>query len=188
MKNFQFIQDVKNELWFRRFISVQAENEEDALEMVEKYKTEEIDDNDLEENVEIISTEWLTDTSDGVLDPAEYNASIELLDEKKDVIGDNVPLRVLQRYERVFSCTYAGKIHGWGVMKDKAIIYHPEDKVAVILDNGDEISVESCAVYGYPADTTKVMMCPRCGRMLCWEHNNEVDYMYYCPECDENFL
>ena len=185
MNSYKFTQDVKCEVWFRRYLAITAASEKEALEMIEKYRLEEINENDLEDNVKITGSEWLYDTSDGMVIPEMYNASIELQDASKNVIGDNAPMFVFNKFERVFNCTYKTDDHGWAIVKEHTVLWDADTEVVVILDeDGKEIKVKGAELYRLTDDG---MRCPRCGRLLCKEHNKDVDYKYYCPECDENF-
>ena len=192
MKEFRFTQDVKCEFWFRRNVVVTAESHEKAKEIILKYKNEELNDNEDYENLKIDSTEWLSDTASDVMDPEENNASIEItdpLDQFSDPIADNTPLRVFNKFERVFNCTYEPGTHGWGVVMHHTIIENEDTMVLFTLDEtGQEFTVRGTQLYRLAKEHTR---CPRCGRILCDEHNKEDlqhNYRFYCPECDENFI
>lgn len=45
------------------------------------------------------------------------------------------------------------------------------------------VQVEAGCVYKKAPGKT----CPKCGKPLYIEHNDEIDYPFFCPECDENF-
>lgn len=45
------------------------------------------------------------------------------------------------------------------------------------------VDVEAGSVY----KKAPGMVCPKCGKPLYIEHNDEIDYPFFCPECDENF-
>lgn len=86
MKEFEFYQDVKVTIWQRQYISVMAESKEEALKMVEKYKT-----HDASVYLSPINTEYLYDTEELML-PEENGgfATIELYDnENNEMIGCN---------------------------------------------------------------------------------------------------
>ena len=86
MKEFEFYQDVKVTIWQRQYISVMAESKEEALKMVEKYKT-----HDASAYLSTSSTEYLYDTEELML-PEENGGytTIELYDqETKEMIGCN---------------------------------------------------------------------------------------------------
>ena len=55
------------------------------------------------------------------------------------------------------------------------------------MDSGEEVIQNNSDVYRYPLHKSKLAKCPVCGRPLFEEHNTEIDYPYYCPECGENF-
>ena len=185
MATFNFIQDAKCEMWFRRHFSIEAESYEEALNAVKKYKTEELSEYDLDDNVEVGFTEWLYGTADGAVLPEMHNASIELQDEQKNLIGDNAPMFVFNKFERVFNCSYKTKSHGWAIVKEQTVLWDAETEVVIILDeDGAEIKVKGSELYRLTSDGKR---CPKCGRLLCEEHNPDIDYKYFCPECDENF-
>lgn len=61
----------------------------------------------------------------------------------------------------------------------------------VCRDN-DEVSLRlGHKLYTSTADSIYQLAenrtCPRCGNPLCVEHRDNIDYPYYCPECEENF-
>ena len=88
-KEFNFYQDVKITTWVRQQFTVEAESKEEALKMVEKFKTEDIGSSD--ESHLVWNTEWQTEAWDEMT--VEENggcATIELYDaENREMIGDN---------------------------------------------------------------------------------------------------
>ena len=90
-QEFEFYQDVKVTTWVRQSFSVEAESKEEALKMVEKFKTEDIATSD--ESHLVYDSEWMTETWEEI--PVEENggcATIELYDENGEKIGDNATL------------------------------------------------------------------------------------------------
>ena len=88
-KEFEFYQDVKIATWVRRQFTIEAESKEEALKMVERFKTEDIGSSD--ESHRIWNTEWQIEAWDEIT--VEKNggcATIELYDaEDRELIGDN---------------------------------------------------------------------------------------------------
>ena len=85
MEKFRFKQDVKVTVWVRQSFTIEADNKEDALKKVERFKTEdvtgEIDDVDLR-------TLW--DTQE-LMSPKDNDGmcTIELYDDHNTLIGKN---------------------------------------------------------------------------------------------------
>lgn len=89
MKEFRFYQDVKVKTWVRQSFSVEAESKEEALKMVERFKTEDIGSSD-EQNL-IYDTEWITEAWEemSVEDNGGFS-TIELYDnEFREFLGGN---------------------------------------------------------------------------------------------------
>lgn len=88
-KEFEFYQDVKVTVWARQKFTIEAESKEEALNMVEKFKKEDIGTSG--DSHLIWDTEWMTETWEDI--PVEENggcATIELYDaQTKEMIGDN---------------------------------------------------------------------------------------------------
>lgn len=84
MEKFGFKQDVKVSVWIRQSFTIEAENKEEALKMVEQFKTEDVSGEILE-----IDSETLWDTAE-LLYPEDNggNCTIELFDGDKS-IGKN---------------------------------------------------------------------------------------------------
>ena len=98
--------------------------------------------------------------------------------------------RTFKSEESVVVCTDYGNYEA-EVVYDTYVDYE-EDIVAVHVfrneedDDSSETSTESVEarnVYEYAFGK----VCPRCGGSLCVEHNDNIDYPYFCPTCDENF-
>ena len=69
------------------------------------------------------------------------------------------------------------------VVRDEETEYD-EDEVAVKFHTANtELYVMAQTVYQRAEDK----VCPRCGNPLYVEHHDEIDYPYYCPDCQENF-
>ena len=85
MEKFRFKQDVKVTVWVRQSFTIDAENKEDALKKVERFKTVDV----LSEICEV-ELETLRDTEELML-PEENGGSctIELYDEHDNLIGKN---------------------------------------------------------------------------------------------------
>ena len=85
MEKFRFKQDVKVTVWVRQSFTIDAENKEDALKKVERFKTVDV----LSEICEV-ELETLRDTEELML-PEENGGSctIELYDEHDKLIGKN---------------------------------------------------------------------------------------------------
>ena len=188
MKKFKFIQDAVHEMWLRRFFTVNAESYEKALQIALKYKAVELEEEELDptdDTVEIDGEEWLFDTASPAGLSVENMATLELLDHSKNVIADNSAAVIFRQFERVFHCSYNAETHGWGVVSTQTVITDDVNTVQVILDDtGAEVDADVAKLYRLSPDFER---CPRCGRLLFKEHNTDIDYKYYCPDCDENF-
>lgn len=188
MKQFKFIQNAVHEMWLRRFFTVKAESYDKALQIALKYKNVELEEEELDpddDTVVLDSDEWLYDTESPASLSVENMSTIEILDRSKDVIANNAASVIFRQFERVFHCSYDDETHGWGVIVRPTVLTDDVKTVQVILDDtGAEIEADASKLYRLSTDFER---CPRCGRLLCKEHNPDVDYKYYCPQCDENF-
>lgn len=83
------------------------------------------------------------------------------------------------------------KINGKSYNKEE--IREDIDMITIIYDKSlnkitpDAAVVQAHNLYVVPSDIKKRITCPKCGNILLDEHNDDVDYEYYCPHCDENF-
>lgn len=85
MEKFRFKQDVKVTVWIRQSFTIEAENKEDALKKVERFKTE-----DVTGEINDVEYETLWETSE-LLCPEDNGGSwtIELYDDHDNLIGKN---------------------------------------------------------------------------------------------------
>ena len=85
MEKFRFKQDVKVTVWVRQSFTIEADNKEDALKKVERFKTE-----DVTGEIDDVECEALWETQ-GLMYPKEYGGSltIVLYDEHNNLIGQN---------------------------------------------------------------------------------------------------
>ena len=85
MEKFRFKQDVKVIVWVRQSFTIEADNKEDALKEVERFKTEDV-------TGEIDDVDWRTlwDTQK-LMSPEDNDGmcTIELYDEHNNLIGQN---------------------------------------------------------------------------------------------------
>ena len=116
MGKFNFAQDVAGKMLFRHYFSVEADNEKEALQKVEKYKTCELMKDGVDRGVRVELSEWLYDDWNGASAPVEGFPSIELMDKDMNILGTNEPLCVLQQHERVFLCSLYKERHGCTAM------------------------------------------------------------------------
>lgn len=87
MNEYSFYQDVKVEIWQRKYFTIEADSKEEALEKVEEYKRM-----DASEDYIVGHSEYLYET-ERVLSPEENDgdATIELYDEETEIcLGTNV--------------------------------------------------------------------------------------------------
>ena len=85
MEKFRFKQDVKVTVWVRQSFTIEAENKEDALKEVERFKTK-----DVAGEIDDVEYETLWDTEELML-PEEDGGlhTIELYDDHNTLIGKN---------------------------------------------------------------------------------------------------
>lgn len=88
-QEFEFYQDVKVSTWVRQRFTIEAESKEEALKMVEQFKTEDID---MTEHSHLIwDIEWMTDAYENMsVEDNHGGSTIELYDRQtKELIGCN---------------------------------------------------------------------------------------------------
>ena len=85
MEKFRFKQDVKITVWVRQSFEIEAENKEDALKNVERFKTE-----DVTSEIGDVELETLWDTEELMFPEENDNqCTIELYDDHDNLIGKN---------------------------------------------------------------------------------------------------
>ena len=191
MKKFEFYQDVKVVTWKRQRFTIEAEDEERAIELAK-----EACDGDVSYSVgiEVEDIEWLSHTESVVnVEDNDGYPTIEVyrdnLNEVK--IGDNAPK---EEEERKFK---AGE--HVAVCDDKGNNYLAVVMYETWVNSGSNVVAVRPVKDGAPALETDVVearfiyqqsrgeVCPKCGKPLYDEHNLDLDYSYYCFHCDENF-
>lgn len=74
-----------------------------------------------------------------------------------------------------------------GVVSIEIAVDWEDDKVGIHRLVGGYASTEGEMVKAeYVYQRVKGMRCPRCGGFLYYEHHEEIDSRYYCPECKLN--
>lgn len=97
-----------------------------------------------------------------------------------------IGLRMFNKGERVFNCeqgTFDSDLRGWATICKDELVMYADQIVLLKMDDGSENETDADSVY----KIAKGKVCPRCGGQLCVEHEDDIDYPYFCPECDENF-
>ena len=85
MEKFRFKQDIKVTVWVRQSFTIEADNKEDALKKVERFKTE-----DVTGEIDDVECETLWDTEELMLPEENDNqCTIELYDDHNTLIGKN---------------------------------------------------------------------------------------------------
>lgn len=80
-------------------------------------------------------------------------------------------------------------LHFYSAIVEKDITMEDDDETMPVFPIGPNgkctspVDVEVGCVY--KKATGKI--CPKCGKTLYIEHNEEIDYPFFCPECEENF-
>lgn len=85
MEKFRFYQDVQVTVWVRQSFTIEAENKEEALKEVERYKTE-----DVTSEIDEVESETLWETEE-LMSPENCGGlhTIELYDDHDNLIGHN---------------------------------------------------------------------------------------------------
>lgn len=97
-----------------------------------------------------------------------------------------IGIRIFKEGERVFNCEsnpHESDLRDWATVCQDVVEIYADQVVLVKMDDGSENETESGNLY----QIAEGKVCPRCGNPLCIEHNDEIDYPYFCPDCDENF-
>lgn len=191
MKKFEFYQDVKVVTWKRQRFTIEAENEERAIELVK-----EACDGDVSYSVgiEVEDIEWLSHTESVVnVEDNDGYPTIEVyrdnLNEVK--IGDNAPKEEEERKfkagEHVAVCDDKGNNYlavvmyeTWVNSGSNVVAVRPDKDGVPVLETD---VVEARFIY----QQSRGEVCPKCGKPLYDEHNLDLEYSYYCFHCDENF-
>ena len=96
--------------------------------------------------------------------------------------------RTFKKNEKVSVIDVDGE-NRWAVVEIEQDVEEEDDMVGVCIleDNfaSHENNMMVAASRVYQIAEGKV--CPRCGGQLCVEHEDDIDYPYFCPECGENF-
>ena len=191
MKKFEFYQDVKVVTWKRQRFTIEAENEERAIELAK-----EACDGDVSYSVgiEVEDIEWLSHTESVVnVEDNDGYPTIEVyrdnLNEVK--IGDNAPKEEEERKfkagEHVAVCDDKGNNY-LAVVMYETWVNSGSNVVAVRPDKDGGPALETDVVEArFIYQQSRGEVCPKCGKPLYDEHNLDLDYSYYCFHCDENF-
>ena len=191
MKKFEFYQDVKVVTWKRQRFTIEAENEERAIELAK-----EACDGDVSYSVgiEVEDIEWLSHTESVVnVEDNDGYPTIEVyrdnLNEVK--IGDNAPKEEEERKfkagEHVAVCDDKGNNY-LAVVMYETWVNSGSNVVAVRPDKDGVPALETDVVEArFIYQQSRGEVCPKCGKPLYDEHNLDLDYSYYCFHCDENF-
>lgn len=91
--------------------------------------------------------------------------------------------RIFKKGEEIFAWNYLEPdLNGFGiVLEDKEV--EEDDEIVYIQVNGSGENQETAdRIYKLAPNR----ICSRCGCVVCVEHDEDIDYPYYCPDCQEN--
>ena len=94
--------------------------------------------------------------------------------------------RFFKAGEKVFNlepCAGDSDLRDWAAVCKDTTVEEADEIVLIEMQNGGENETTADSLY----QIADGKFCPRCGGQLCIEHHPELDYPYYCPQCDENF-
>lgn len=94
--------------------------------------------------------------------------------------------RFFKAGEKVFNlepCAGDSDLRDWAAVCQDTTVEKADEIVLIEMQNGGENETTADSLY----QIAEGKFCPRCGEQLCVEHHPELDYPYYCPQCDENF-
>lgn len=97
-----------------------------------------------------------------------------------------IGIRIFKEGERVFNCESNPResdLRDWATVCQDFVEIYADQVVLIKMDDGSENETESANLY----KIAEGKFCPRCGNSLCIEHDDEIDYPFYCSHCDENF-
>ena len=94
-----------------------------------------------------------------------------------------IGMRIFKKGERVFNCDMDLDFRDWATICKDTVSIYADQLVLLKMEDGGENETDSHSIY----QIAEGKVCPRCGGPLCIEHDEDIDYPYYCPECDENF-
>lgn len=91
--------------------------------------------------------------------------------------------REFKKGEEIFAWNYLERdLNGFGIVLEDKVV-DDDDEIVYIKVNGSGENEET-ADRIYKVANNKI--CSRCGCVLLHEHEEEIDYPYCCPYCDEN--
>lgn len=191
MNKFEFYQDVKVVTWKRQRFTIEAENEERAIELAKEACDVDVS---YSVGIEVEDIEWLSHTESvvNVADNDGYPTIEVYRDNLNEVkIGDNAPKEEEERKfkagEHVAVCDDKGNNY-LAVVMYETWVNSGSNVVAVRPDKDGVPALETDVVEArFIYQQSRGEVCPKCGKPLYDEHNLDLDYSYYCFHCDENF-
>ena len=93
--------------------------------------------------------------------------------------------RVFKKGEAIFAWNYLERdLNGFGIVLEDTITEDDSDIVYIQVNGSGENEETADRIYKLAENR----ICCRCGRVVCIEHDEELDYPYYCPDHDENLF
>ena len=77
---------------------------------------------------------------------------------------------------------YNDDLRGFGRVLEDVVVEDADDLMLVEVNNSGENETTADRVYRIDEQ----LQCCRCGCVVVDEHDVNIDYPYYCPDCDEN--
>lgn len=91
--------------------------------------------------------------------------------------------RKFKKDETVFVFNYLEPdLCGFGKVLQDTETDNAADIVLVQVNRSGETEETADRIYKLAEN----VICRKCGCAVCHEHEEDIDYPYYCPDCDEN--
>lgn len=91
--------------------------------------------------------------------------------------------RTFKKGEEIFAWNYLERdLNGFGIVLEDKEVEEDDEIVYIQVNCSGENQETADRIYKLAPNR----ICSRCGCILCIEHDEDIDYPYYCPDHDEN--
>lgn len=75
-------------------------------------------------------------------------------------------------------------LNGFGIVLEDKVVEYDDEIVYIQVNSSGENQETADRIYKLAPNR----ICCRCGCVVCIEHDEDLDYPYYCPDHDENLI